>query len=98
MRSVRCIIMKTAQDINVRSADARSLMTIRAWSSAIAQNAMATIGTARIICLRTHVGEEDNYEKTKIICTMGPAVKQETLRGLIRGGMDVARFIFARNT
>ena len=38
-------------------------------------------------------------KKTKIICTMGPAVKdEETLRGLIRGGMDVARFNFSHGT
>ena len=30
---------------------------------------------------------------------MGPAVKdEETLRGLIRGGMDVARFNFSHGT
>ena len=38
-------------------------------------------------------------KKTKIICTMGPAVKdEEILRGLIRGGMDVARFNFSHGT
>ena len=37
--------------------------------------------------------------KTKIICTLGPAVdSEETIRSLIRGGMDAARFNFSHGT
>ena len=37
-----------------------------------------------------------NKSKTKIICTLGPAVdNEETLRALILGGMDAARFNFS---
>ena len=37
-----------------------------------------------------------NLRKTKIICTLGPAVNnQEMIRSLIRGGMDAARFNFS---
>ena len=33
--------------------------------------------------------------KTKVICTLGPAVNsEEMMRKLIRGGMDAARFNF----
>ena len=38
-------------------------------------------------------------KKTKIICTMGPGVKdEETLRKLIQSGMDVARYNFSHGT
>lgn len=38
-------------------------------------------------------------KKTKIICTLGPnADKKEILAGLIRNGMDVARFNFSHGT
>ena len=34
--------------------------------------------------------------KTKIICTLGPAVdSEEMVRALIRGGMNAARFNFS---
>ena len=37
--------------------------------------------------------------KTKIICTMGPAVDdEEKLRALILAGMDAARFNFSHGT
>ena len=37
--------------------------------------------------------------KTKIICTLGPACdNEETLRGLIREGLDAARFNFSHGT
>ena len=37
--------------------------------------------------------------KTKIICTLGPAVDdEESIRKLIRGGMDAARFNFSHGT
>ena len=37
--------------------------------------------------------------KTKIICTLGPAVdNEETIRQLILGGMDAARFNFSHGT
>ena len=37
--------------------------------------------------------------KTKIICTLGPACSEEaTLRALLRGGMDAARFNFSHGT
>ena len=37
--------------------------------------------------------------KTKIICTLGPAVDSEDMiRSLIRGGMDAARFNFSHGT
>ena len=43
--------------------------------------------------------EKCNMKKTKIICTMGPATDDEkVLRGLIRSGMDVARFNFSHGT
>ena len=36
------------------------------------------------------------YEKTKIICTLGPSTDQEgVLRELIANGMNVARFNFS---
>ena len=37
--------------------------------------------------------------KTKIICTLGPAVDdEESIRKLIRGGMDAARFNFSHGS
>jgi len=37
--------------------------------------------------------------KTKIVCTLGPASRdRETLRALIRGGMDIARVNFSHGT
>ena len=37
--------------------------------------------------------------KTKIICTLGPAVEsEEMMRKLIRAGMDAARFNFPTAT
>ena len=37
--------------------------------------------------------------KTKIICTIGPATQDEdTLRGLCKAGMNVARLNFSHNT
>ena len=34
-------------------------------------------------------------KRTKIICTMGPASsKKNTLRAMMRAGMDIARFNF----
>ncbi|MCL2343987.1 MAG: pyruvate kinase [Firmicutes bacterium] len=40
-----------------------------------------------------------NQSKTKIICTLGPAVdSEEALRALILGGMDAARFNFSHGT
>ena len=37
--------------------------------------------------------------KTKIICTLGPAVNNEKmLRSLVIAGMDVARFNFSHDT
>ena len=37
--------------------------------------------------------------KTKIICTLGPAVsEEETIRSLILTGMDAARFNFSHGT
>lgn len=38
-------------------------------------------------------------KKTKIICTMGPnSDKEDILRQLVNGGMDVARFNFSHGT
>ncbi len=35
-------------------------------------------------------------KRTKIICTMGPASsKKNTLRAMMRAGMDIARFNFS---
>lgn len=40
-----------------------------------------------------------NVRKTKIICTLGPAVdNEEALRGLMQGGMNAARFNFSHGT
>ena len=40
-----------------------------------------------------------NVRKTKIICTLGPAVdNEETLRGLMLGGMNAARFNFSHGS
>ena len=40
-----------------------------------------------------------NMRKTKIICTLGPAVDDpELIRALIRGGMDAARFNFSHGS
>ena len=40
-----------------------------------------------------------DVRKTKIICTLGPAVDdEEMIRTLIRTGMDAARFNFSRST
>ena len=37
--------------------------------------------------------------RTKIVCTLGPAVDDETaLRGLLSAGMDVARFNFSHGS
>ena len=37
--------------------------------------------------------------KTKIICTLGPAVDNpDAIRALIRGGMNAARFNFSHGT
>ncbi|MBT4053207.1 MAG: pyruvate kinase, partial [Bacteroidetes Order II. Incertae sedis bacterium] len=37
--------------------------------------------------------------RTKIICTLGPASDdEETIRGLIRAGMDVARLNFSHGS
>ena len=37
-----------------------------------------------------------NTRKTKIVCTIGPASSsRETIRSLIRNGMDVARLNFS---
>ena len=37
--------------------------------------------------------------KTKIICTLGPAVDNpDTIRALIQGGMNAARFNFSHGT
>ena len=37
--------------------------------------------------------------KTKVICTLGPAVdNEEMMRKLIRGGMDAARFNFSHGS
>ena len=37
--------------------------------------------------------------KTKIICTIGPATQDEdTLKGLCKAGMNVARLNFSHNT
>ena len=39
------------------------------------------------------------YNKTKIICTMGPSTdSEEVIRGLIENGMDVARLNFSHGT
>ena len=38
-------------------------------------------------------------KRTKIVCTMGPATESdEVLRGLIEGGMNVARFNFSHGS
>ncbi len=37
-------------------------------------------------------------KRTKIICTMGPAVDENIMRELIRNGMDVARFNFSHGS
>ena len=40
-----------------------------------------------------------NMRKTKIICTLGPAVDHaETIERLIRTGMNAARFNFSHGT
>ena len=40
-----------------------------------------------------------NLRKTKVICTLGPAVdSEELIRKLIRGGMDAARFNFSHGS
>ena len=42
---------------------------------------------------------KDKFCKTKIICTLGPACdNEETVRGLIREGLDGARFNFSHGT
>ena len=42
---------------------------------------------------------KEKFCKTKIICTLGPACdNEETLRGLIREGLDAARFNFSHGT
>ena len=42
---------------------------------------------------------KQKFCKTKIICTLGPACdNEETLRGLIREGLDAARFNFSHGT
>ena len=38
-------------------------------------------------------------KKTKVICTMGPNLdREDILRQLVNGGMDVARFNFSHGT
>ena len=38
-------------------------------------------------------------KRTKIVCTLGPAVdSEESLRGLIEAGMDVARLNFSHGS
>ena len=40
-----------------------------------------------------------NFRKTKIICTLGPSASdEETLRALMKGGMNAARFNFSHGT
>ena len=40
-----------------------------------------------------------DLRKTKIICTLGPAVdSEEMVRALIRGGMNAARFNFSHGS
>ncbi len=44
-------------------------------------------------------GKEENMRRTKIICTLGPAVDDEKMiRKLIQNGMDCARFNFSHGT
>lgn len=47
----------------------------------------------------SHEPKERDMKRTKIICTLGPAVDDEgMLRGLIEAGMDVARLNFSHGT
>lgn len=51
-----------------------------------------------LIKARIHPERKD-YEKNKIICTLGPATDKEgIMEALIREGMDVARFNFSHGT
>ncbi len=55
----------------------------------------------RIIYLHTNIYNKElkKYEKTKIVCTMGPNTdKRETMKQLIEAGMDIARFNFSHGT
>ena len=39
------------------------------------------------------------YKRTKIVCTMGPACdSDETIREMIKAGMNVARFNFSHGS
>ena len=53
---------------------------------------------AATLALRADTGH-NNYRRAKIICTVGPASNsEETLRHLLRLGMDVARLNFSHGT
>ena len=89
-----------SQSISARSAGERR-KTETIWNFVSVQNAEATMNIVRIIYLHTNIYNKElkKYEKTKIVCTMGPNTdKRETMKQLIEAGMDIARFNFSHGT
>ncbi len=73
--------MQMEQNTDVQSAEEQKWM-IRIWNSGIAQNVMAIMNIARIICSHIHMlnkRRRENMKKTKIICTMEPNTNDREL-------------------
>lgn len=100
-------LMPEGQNTAVQSAGGRNWM-IRIWNSAIVRNVEVIMSIVKSICLHIYMWNNSGirqqfkekrgfeYEKTKIVCTMGPGTSDpEIVRELIQNGMDIARFNFS---